>query len=106
MNVSERGGGPVLTFRTNVGDVVEAGGEHPLRFVVEGGNDELKPYLLVRGRLEALVSRAVMYDLVERGEVVAIDGVPMFALRSAGGVFAVMPEIGRASCGERVCQYG
>src|SRR3546814_9597999 len=27
MNVSERGGGPVLTFRTNVGDVVEAGGE-------------------------------------------------------------------------------
>ena len=91
MDVSERGGEPVLTFRTNVGDVVEAGREHPLRFVVEGANHELKPYLLMRGRLEALVSRAVMYDLVERGEVVAIDGVPMFALRSAGEVFAVMP---------------
>lgn len=91
MSVGERGGEPVLTFRTNVGDVVEAGREHPLRFVVEGANDELKPYLLVRGRLEALVSRAVMYDLVERGEVIAIDGVPMFALRSAGEVFAVMP---------------
>ena len=87
----ERGGEPVLTFRTNVGDVVEAGPDHPLRFVVHGENHELKPYLLVRGRLEALVSRAVMYDLVERGEVIVIDGVQMFAIRSAGEVFPVMP---------------
>lgn len=87
----ERGGEPVLTFRTNVGDVVEAGPDHPLRFVVHGENHELKPYLLVRGRLEALVSRAVMYDLVERGEVIEIDGVQMFAIRSAGEVFPVMP---------------
>src|SRR5262245_42141391 len=73
MSVTERKGEPVLTFRTNVGDVVEAGKEHPIRFVVEGGNDELKPYLHVRGRLEALVSRAVMYDLVELGKVRPVD---------------------------------
>lgn len=79
-----------LTFRTNVGDVVTAGPEHPLRFVIHGENDELKPYLHVRGRLEALVSRAVMYDLVEIGEVVDIDGVPMFAVRSAGALFPIM----------------
>jgi hypothetical protein len=91
MNVSGEGAARVLTFRTNVGDVVEAGPEHPLRFVVAGGNSELKPYLLVRGRLEALVSRAVMYDLVELGETVEIDGVPMFAVRSGGMVFPVMP---------------
>jgi Uncharacterized protein conserved in bacteria len=91
MNVSERDGGPVLTFRTNVGDVVEAGPDHPLRFVTEGGNRELKPYLLVRGRLEALVSRPVMYDLVERGETVDVEGVAMFAVRSAGKIFPVMP---------------
>jgi hypothetical protein len=59
----------VLTFRTNVGDVVEAGKEHPLRFVIHGDNKELKPYLHVRGRLEALVSRAVMYELVDLGEI-------------------------------------
>src|SRR6478752_2320743 len=50
MNAGERDGEPLLTFRTNVGDVVEAGPEHPLRFVVHGENSELKPYLHVRGR--------------------------------------------------------
>jgi uncharacterized protein len=53
----------------------------------------------VRGRLEALVSRAVMYDLVERGEIVEIDGKAMFAVRSRGVVFPVMPadELDRLS---------
>ena len=91
MNVSERQGERVITFRTNVGDIVEAGPEHPLRFVVHGENNELKPYLHVRGRLEALVSRAVMYDLVALGETVDVDGISMFALRSGGQVFPVMP---------------
>ncbi|MEK1930895.1 MAG: DUF1285 domain-containing protein [Pararhizobium sp.] len=91
MNRTERESEQVLTFRTNVGDVVEAGPEHQLRFVIHGENNELKPYLHVRGRLEALVSRAVMYDLVELGQTVTIDGVEMFAVRSGGAVFAVMP---------------
>ena len=92
MQVTQREGRQVLTFRTNVGDVVEASGEHPLRFEISGENRELKPYLLVRGRLEALVSRAVMYDLVELGEAIVIDGVPMFSVRSGTEVFAVMPK--------------
>ncbi|MFB9952273.1 DUF1285 domain-containing protein [Rhizobium puerariae] len=92
MQVTQREGNQVLTFRTNVGDVVEAGAEHPLRFEIAGQNHELKPYLLVRGRLEALVSRAVMYDLVELGETMMMDGVPMFSVRSGADVFPVMPE--------------
>jgi hypothetical protein len=92
MQVTQREGRQVLTFRTNVGDVVEAGAEHPLRFEISGENRELKPYLLVRGRLEALVSRAVMYDLVELGEAIMIDGVPMFSVRSGTEVFPVMPK--------------
>ncbi len=91
MNVGEKNGAPLLTFRTNVGDVVEVGPEHPLRFEISGENKELKPYLLVRGRLEALVSRAVMYDLVELGEVIEIDGKEMFSVQSGGQVFPVMP---------------
>ena len=82
MNAGGEGAAQVLTFRTNVGDVVEAGAEHPLRFAAAGGNSELKPYLLVRGRLEALVSL---------GETVEVDGVAMFAVRSGGVVFPVMP---------------
>ncbi|WP_284759137.1 DUF1285 domain-containing protein [Agrobacterium sp. fls2-241-TYG-188a] len=91
MNVATRDAMPVLTFRTNVGDVVEVGADHPLRFEISGENNELKPYVLVRGRLEALVSRAVMYDLVELGDVVEIDGKDMFAVRSCGAVYPVMP---------------
>lgn len=91
MNASGEGAAQTLTFRTNVGDVIEAGPEHPLRFVIAGENNELKPYLLVRGRLEALVSRAVMYDLVELGETIEIDGINMFSVRSGGVVFPVMP---------------
>ena len=68
MTVSGRGEKQVVTFRTNVGDVVEAGPQHPLRFVDEDGTGGLKPYVLVRGRLEALLARPVMYELVEHGE--------------------------------------
>lgn len=91
MNAATDEGAQVLTFRTNVGDVVVAGPEHPLRFVIHGENHELKPYLHVRGRLEALVSRAVMYDLVEQGEVREIDGRDMFVVCSGGALFPVMP---------------
>ena len=59
--------------------------------VVTGETDQLKPYLLVRGRLEALVNRAVTYDLLALGEEIEIDGEAMYAIRSAGAVFPVMP---------------
>lgn len=84
-------GGPVLSFRTNVGDVVRAGPDNPLRFVTRGESEQLMPYVLVRGRLEALVNRAVSYDLLACGEAEEIDGVEMFAIRSGGAVFPVMP---------------
>lgn len=93
MSRTEKNGEQVLTFRTNVGDVVEAGDDHPLRFVIHGENSELKPYLHVRGRLEALVSRAVMYDLVELGVEKEIDGVLTFCVTSGGTTFPIMPVI-------------
>jgi len=65
MQVEGEGAGQQLVFRTNVDDIVRCGPEHPLRFVEEPGSGGLKPYLLVRGRLEALVTRALYYDLVE-----------------------------------------
>ncbi len=46
----------------------------------------------MRGRLEALVARSVMYDLVALGEEIEIDGVMTFAVRSGGAVFPVMPS--------------
>jgi hypothetical protein len=91
MNVLGEGECQVITFRTNVGDVVEAGPEHPLRFVDETGTEGLKPYVLVRGRLEALVSRPVMYELVDHGEEIEVAGRRMFAVRSKGETYPIMP---------------
>jgi hypothetical protein len=91
MDVSGAGDGQVITFRTNVGDVVEAGPEHPLRFVDEDETGGLKPYVLVRGRLEALVARPVMYELVEHGEEIPVGGKLMFAVRSKGEIYPIMP---------------
>ena len=42
---------------------------HPMRVAVEEGTGGLKPYVLVRGRLEALVTRALFYDLTALGVV-------------------------------------
>ncbi len=59
--------GQALRFTTNVGDEVEAGPDHPIR--VETGEDGApRPYVHVRGGLEALVSRPVFYELVELAE--------------------------------------
>lgn len=91
MNVSAQGADQILTFRTNVGDVVAAGADHPMRFEIAGDNEELKPYLHVRGRLEALISRALMYDIVELGRPETIDGIETFCVRSGGLAFPIMP---------------
>ena len=63
-------GGTRLTFRTNVGDVVSVGREHPFRFALEDETAGLKAYISVRGRLEARLSRALMYDLIN----LAVEG--------------------------------
>lgn len=65
MEVRGSGQAQSLIFRTNVDDIVTAGPERPLRFVIEAESGGLKPYLLVRGCLEALVTRALCYDLAE-----------------------------------------
>ena len=91
MNVSGRDASQVITFRTNVGDVVEAGPAHPMRFVDEEETGGLKPYVMVRGRLEALVARPVMYELIEHGEEIEVDGRLMFAVRSNGEIYPIMP---------------
>ena len=64
MKAEGEGAAARLAFRLNTGDLVTAGPDHPLRFAE--GEDGPRPYLHVRGGLEALVARAVYYDLAER----------------------------------------
>jgi len=57
-----------LTFTTNLGDTVIAGPEHPLTVVYRIPGGEPSPYVHIRGRLLALLSRAVFVELAELGE--------------------------------------
>lgn len=59
--------GEGLRFLTNVGDEVTAGPEHPIR-VATDPSGEPRPYVLVRGGLEALITRPVFYELVDLAE--------------------------------------
>lgn len=82
--------GPALRFVTNVGDAVEVGRDHPLRFE-NGPSSGMKPYVHVRAGLWALVTRALVYDLAERAQIRVIDGRERMGV-SSGGQFFVMDE--------------
>jgi hypothetical protein len=77
-----------LRFTTNVGDEVEAGPEHPIRVEVDDAG-EPRPYILVRGALEALIARPVFYELAEmadtRGEEMGVG--------SHGAWFPIGPAV-------------
>ena len=66
MAVEGSGETQTLTFRTNVDDVVAVDKDHPLRFKRAEPDGGLKPYVLVRGRLEALLHPLIMEEAGRR----------------------------------------
>lgn len=88
MEATGSGPGQSLTFRTNVDDVVRCGSRHPLRFAsqADGG---IKPYVLVRGRLEALLTRARYLDVVELAVPRRDGDVERLGIWSDGAFFAL-----------------
>jgi hypothetical protein len=77
----------VLVFRTNVGEEVMAGPDHALRIVVDPGSGEPAPYVHVRDRLEALLTRPVFYELVDLAIEHKSDGQVWLGVWSAGVYF-------------------
>lgn len=63
LRVDDVGERQAIHFRTNLDEWVGVDAAHPLRFVAEASGG-LKPYVLVRGRLEARLTRSVYLDLV------------------------------------------
>ena len=84
MRIEKPGTDQIIHFVTNVDDEVAVDADHPLRFEIEEGTDGLKPYVRVRARLEALVNRAIFYDLVAAGTVEHRDGEDWYGVWSAG----------------------
>lgn len=80
-----------LVFETNVGNLVTAGPENPIRVVRDVETGEPSPYVLVRSNLEALIDRKSFYRLVDIGETADVDGVAWFGVRSNGVFFEIIP---------------
>lgn len=89
LQVEGEGEGQRLRFTTNVDEEVEAGAEHPMRFVIDPQTQEPSPYVHVRTNLEALIHRNVFYQLVELAEVREIDGRRWLGVRSGGEFFPI-----------------
>ncbi len=81
-------GNDALTFTTDVGDVVEAGMEHPIEVETDAVTGEPAPRLHVRADLWARIARPVFYELVERA---AVEGGRL-TVRSNGAAFALGPR--------------
>lgn len=84
------GAGQVITFTTNVGDVVIAGRDHAIR-VQRDETGEPSPYVHVRAGLEALIDRKSFYRMVDLGEAHDVAGREMFGVWSDGAFFPIIP---------------
>ncbi len=89
----------VLTFRTNIDQVMTAGPKHPIRMSFDIMTCEPTPYVHVRegaGRfpVEARIGRAVYYELVALAEPCVVDGRSVLGVWSSGCFFPLgdLPE--------------
>ena len=88
------GDGPtqVLSFRTNVDQVVTAGPDRPIRVAYAPNGDEPTPYIVVRPGdgdhpMEARINRATYYELVALAVPETVDGRDMLGVWSRGVFF-------------------
>lgn len=88
VTVAGEGEAQSLTFRTNVEDEAVAGSDHPIRVVIDPETQEPAPYVHVRANLEALINRAVFYELVN----LAIERDGKLGVWS-GGVFFEIGDV-------------
>ena len=76
----------VLSFRTNVDQVVTAGPKHPIRVAHDILTCEPTPYVAIRGEgagmLEARIGRAVYYEMVALAEPGMVEGRRMLGVWS------------------------
>ena len=89
---SGNGRDQVLSFRTNVDQVVTAGRDHPIRVQHDCLTCEPTPYLLVRtdGQpLEARIGRAVYYELVALAVPGMVAGREVLGVWSQGRFFSL-----------------
>ncbi|MBT6284622.1 MAG: DUF1285 domain-containing protein [Rhodospirillaceae bacterium] len=89
MTVDGQGRDQVLTFRTNIDEIVTAGTDNPVRVEIDPDTREPAPYVMVRDGLEALITRSVFYDLVELAEMRVQGGTSVMGVWSNSVFFEI-----------------
>lgn len=79
----------LVTLRTNIDQTVAVGGDHPLRVVVDPETDEPRPYVALDRGLEARLTRAVFYQLVDLAVEETVGADHIFGIWSGGDFFAL-----------------
>ncbi|MSO74189.1 MAG: DUF1285 domain-containing protein [Alphaproteobacteria bacterium] len=92
LKVEGEGRAQRLSFRTNLDDWVVAGQAHPIVVRPQPGGREPAPYLVVRDRLDARLTRAVYYELAERALDARLDGRASLGVHSDGAFFLLEAE--------------
>lgn len=90
--LGEPGRDQEVGFVTTVGDVTLAGPARPIRVETDLDTGEPSPYVLVRGRLEAKIARAVFYELVDLAEPSPVDP-GILGVWSGGEFFPLGPAV-------------
>jgi uncharacterized protein len=88
--VGEPGPDQTLAFLTNLGDITLAGPDAPVTVNTDKETGEPSPYVRVRGRLEAKLTRPVFYELVEMAEP-SPDDPDILGVWSQGVFFPIGP---------------
>lgn len=87
MHAEGEGADRRLLVRTNVGDLVEVGPDHPIRFHLDKATEGIVPYVHVRAGLEAKFTRALTHEAMDLVEEGASGGLAL----GAGGVLHPLP---------------
>lgn len=77
-----------LFFKTNLDETFEAGPDHPIRVETDPATLEPDPSVIVRGRLEASITRAVFYELVD----LAVENDGTLGVWAGGAFFPLGPK--------------
>jgi hypothetical protein len=86
--VGEPGRDQTLAFLTNLDDITLARPDAPIRVETDPETGEPAPYVLVRGQLEAKLTRPVFYELVELAEP-SPDDPDILGVWSQGAFFPI-----------------
>ncbi|UWQ08570.1 DUF1285 domain-containing protein [Aliiroseovarius crassostreae] len=91
LDVTGEGHDQRLTFTTNLGDTTTAGPAAALRIELDGPDCAPRPYVRVRGNLDARIDRKTFYRLMDLACPHELEGTRWFGLWSDGVFFPITP---------------